>query len=166
MDWWIDRWIDRSMDRSIEWWMDGSIDGSMDRWMDRWIDRSNDLWIDGSMDCPLPPLPHLLWPPRPPLTLPTAKPSSLERILSMRPVSASDPYRLSHWYPRLLRNGGVRPQGREASTKPCQSEQWPHVNVDVSVDLCDTISCELVGRLKNLKRWKLSTAHMPGRWRG
>ena len=41
-----------------------------------------------------------------------------------------------------------------------------HVNVDVNVDLCYTLSCELVGRLSNLKRWKLSNAHMPGRWRG
>ena len=118
------------------------------------------------MDCPLSPLPHLLWSPRPPLTLPTAIPSSLERISSTWPVSASDPYRLSNWYPRLLRNGGVRPQGREASTYPCQSEQWPYVNVNVNVDLCSTLSCELVGRLQNLKRWKLSTAHMLGRWRG
>ena len=29
-----------------------------------------------------------------------------------------------------------------------------------------TLSCELVGRLTNIKRWKLSNAHMPGRWRG
>ena len=32
--------------------------------------------------------------------------------------------------------------------------------------LCYMLSCKLVGRLSNLKRWKLSTAHMPGRWRG
>ena len=30
-------------------------------------------------------------------------------------------------------------------------------------DLCFTLSCELVGILPNLKSWKLSTAHMPGR---
>ena len=36
-----------------------------------------------------------------------------------------------------------------------------HVNVNVNVDSCFTLSCELVGRLPNLKRWKLSTA--PGR---
>ena len=35
-------------------------------------------------------------------------------------------------------------------------------NVKVNVDLCFMISCELGGRLSNLKRWKLSTAHMPG----
>ena len=34
------------------------------------------------------------------------------------------------------------------------------------VDSCFTLSCELVGRLPNLKRRKLSTPHMPGRWRG
>ena len=102
------QWIDRLND----WWMDGWMDGSMDGWMD-W---SNDIWIDGSMDCPPPPLPHLLWPPRPPLNLPTAIPSSLKRILSTRHVSVSDPYRLSHWYPRLPRNGGVRPRRRAAPT--------------------------------------------------
>ena len=37
------------------------------------------------------------------------------------------------------------------------------VNVNVKVDLCFTLSCELVGRLQNLKRSKLYTAHMPGR---
>ena len=37
------------------------------------------------------------------------------------------------------------------------------VNVNVNVDLCFTLSCELVGRLQNLKRSKLYTAHMPGR---
>ena len=36
------------------------------------------------------------------------------------------------------------------------------VNVNVNVDLCFTFSCELVGRLQNLKRSKLYTAHMPG----
>ena len=41
-----------------------------------------------------------------------------------------------------------------------------NVNVNINVDLCLTLSCELVGRLPNIKRWKLSTAHMPGRWRG
>ena len=38
-----------------------------------------------------------------------------------------------------------------------------NVNVNVNVDLCCTLSCELFGRLPNLKRWKLSSAHMPGR---
>ena len=38
-----------------------------------------------------------------------------------------------------------------------------NVNVNVKVDYCFTISCELVGRLPNIKRWKLSTADMPGR---
>ena len=37
------------------------------------------------------------------------------------------------------------------------------VNVNVKVDSCFTLSCELVRRLPDLKRWKLSTAHMPGR---
>ena len=37
-----------------------------------------------------------------------------------------------------------------------------NVNLNVNVDSCFTISCELVGRLPNLKRWKLSTMHMPG----
>ena len=38
-----------------------------------------------------------------------------------------------------------------------------NVNVNVKVDSCFSLSCELVGRLPNLKRWKLSTAHMTGR---
>ena len=38
-----------------------------------------------------------------------------------------------------------------------------NVNVNVKVDSCFTLSCELFGRLPNLKRPKLSTAHMPGR---
>ena len=37
-----------------------------------------------------------------------------------------------------------------------------NVNVNVKIDSCFTLSCELVGRLPNLKRWKLSTAHIPG----
>ena len=37
-----------------------------------------------------------------------------------------------------------------------------NVIVNINVDLCFTISCELVRRLPNIKRWKLSTAHMPG----
>ena len=41
-----------------------------------------------------------------------------------------------------------------------------NVNVNVNVDSCFTLSCELVGILPNLKRWKLSTAHITGRWRG
>ena len=40
------------------------------------------------------------------------------------------------------------------------------VNVNVNVDLCFTLSCELVGRLQNIKRSKLYTAHTPGHWRG
>ena len=36
------------------------------------------------------------------------------------------------------------------------------VNVNVKIDSCFTLYCELVGRLPNLKRCKLSTAHMPG----
>ena len=36
-----------------------------------------------------------------------------------------------------------------------------NVNVNVKIDYFFTISCELVGRLPNLNRWKLSTAHMP-----
>ena len=43
------------------------------------------------------------------------------------------------------------------------SEMVHNVNVNVKVDSCFTLSCEIVGRLPNLKRWKLSTAHMPGR---
>ena len=38
-----------------------------------------------------------------------------------------------------------------------------NVNVNVKADSCFTLSCELVRRLPNLKRWKLSTAHMPRR---
>ena len=36
-------------------------------------------------------------------------------------------------------------------------------NVNVKLNSCFTLSCELVGRLPILKRWKLSTPHMPGR---
>ena len=36
------------------------------------------------------------------------------------------------------------------------------LNVDTNVDLCFMLSCELVRRLPNLKRWKFSTAHIPG----
>ena len=49
---------------------------------------------------------------------------------------------------------------------PLTSYMVSKVNVNVNVDLCFTLSCELVGRLQNLKRLKLYTAHMPGRWRG
>ena len=37
-----------------------------------------------------------------------------------------------------------------------------NINVNVKVDSCFTFSCEIVRRLPNLKRWKLSTTHMPG----
>ena len=43
------------------------------------------------------------------------------------------------------------------------SEMVRKVNLNVNVDLCFRLSCELVGRLQNLKRSKLYTAHMPGR---
>ena len=49
---------------------------------------------------------------------------------------------------------------------PLISYMVRNVNVNVNVDLCFTLSCELVGRLPNLKRWKLSTAHMPGPLKG
>ena len=35
------------------------------------------------------------------------------------------------------------------------------VNISVNIDLCFTLSCELVGRLPNIKRWKFSTVHIP-----
>ena len=46
----------------------------------------------------------------------------------------------------FVRNGGRRQPSR------VDSEQRPHVNVDVNVDLCSALSCELVGILSNLKR--------------
>ena len=63
-----------------------------------WRERSHEgLWVDprnsslarspARHDCPPPPLPHLLCPPWPPLTSPTAIPSSLERILSTCPLA-------------------------------------------------------------------------------
>ena len=41
-----------------------------------------------------------------------------------------------------------------------------NVNVNINIDLCFTLSCKLVRRLPNFKRWKLSTAHMPECLRG
>ena len=38
-----------------------------------------------------------------------------------------------------------------------------NVNINVNVDLCFTLSCEIFRRLPNIKRWKLSTVHIPGR---
>ena len=63
-----------------------------------WREQSYEgLWVDtcnssltrspSRHDCPLPHLPHILWPPRAPLTLPTAIPSSLEKILSTCPLA-------------------------------------------------------------------------------
>ena len=120
------------------------------------------------MDFPPPPLPHLLWTPHPPLTLPTTIPSSLERILSTRPISASDPYRLSHRYPRLLWNGRVCPRGEGGAnlavpigtTTPCKC-RGKHVDSCVYA-----LTCELSGRPSNIESWKLYTAHMPGRLNG
>ena len=43
------------------------------------------------------------------------------------------------------------------------SQMVRNVNVNVIVDSCFTLSCELFGRLKNLKRWEFPTAHRPGR---
>ena len=45
---------------------------------------------------------------------------------------------------------------------PLTSYMVHNVNVNINNDLCFTLSCEIVGRLPNLKRWKVSTAHMPG----
>ena len=64
------------MDGWINWWINGLMDGCMD-WLMKFFYE-----FDGLMDCPPPPLPYLIWPPRSPLTLPTAIPSSLERIFS------------------------------------------------------------------------------------
>ena len=49
---------------------------------------------------------------------------------------------------------------------PLTSWMVRNVNVNVNVDSCFTLSCKLARRLPNIKRWKLSTAHMSGRWRG
>ena len=49
---------------------------------------------------------------------------------------------------------------------PLTSQMVCNVNVNEDVDFCFTLSCELVGRLPNLKCWKLSTVHMPERSRG
>ena len=46
---------------------------------------------------------------------------------------------------------------------PMASYMVCNVNVNENVDSCFTLSYELVGRLPNIKRWKFSTAHMPGR---
>ena len=45
---------------------------------------------------------------------------------------------------------------------PLTSYMMLNVNVKVNVDMFFTLSCELVGRLPNLKRWKFFTVHMPG----
>ena len=132
------------MDGWINWWING--------WMDVWMDRSNDLWIDGSMDCPPPPLPHYLPPSE----------GYRQRGLSLLRIRTGCPTGILVFFgmEEFVREGGRRQPSR------ADSEQRPHVNVDVNVDLCSALSCELVGILSNLKRWKLSTAHMPGRWRG
>ena len=49
---------------------------------------------------------------------------------------------------------------------PLTSYMVRNVNVNVNIDLCFTLSCELVERLPNIKRWKFSTAHMPGPLKG
>ena len=49
---------------------------------------------------------------------------------------------------------------------PLTSWMVRNANVIVNVDLCFTLSCELVGRMPNIKRWKLSTTHIPWIWRG
>ena len=46
---------------------------------------------------------------------------------------------------------------------PLTSQMMRNVNVNVNDDYCFTLSCKLVGRLPNIKRWKLSTANIPGR---
>ena len=49
-------------------------------------------------------------------------------------------------------------------SKPFEiSQMVRNVNVNVKVDSRFTLSHELMGRLPNLKRWKWSTAYMPGR---
>ena len=145
IDRWIDRWSDGWMDGWIDGWIDVSMDRWIDWWINQWIysgikydqetiyhqrawreqsyegfrvDPRNSIFARSPArhDCPLPALLHLLWPLRLPLTSTTAIPSSLERILSTRLVSASNPYHLSHWYPRLLSNGRVCPRGRAAPT--------------------------------------------------
>ena len=53
--------------------------------------------------------------------------------------------------------------GRLTPSEISQMVRNVNVNVNVEVGSFLTLSCELVGRLPNLKRWKLSTAHMPRR---
>ena len=43
---------------------------------------------------------------------------------------------------------------------PLTSQMVCNVNVNVNVYSCFILFSELVGRLPNKKRWKISTAHM------
>ena len=87
----IDGSIDWSIDWSIDGLMDDSIDGLIDVLMDWWMDEWINGWMDGliklymnrcidGLSTATPP-PYSLTP-QPPLTSPTAIPSSLERIFS------------------------------------------------------------------------------------
>ena len=133
----------------IDGWMDGWING----WMDGLTKWSMNRWIDGLSTATPPPSSltplattdhHWLYRQK---YLPPSK-GYLQRGLSLLRIRISCPTGILVFFgmEEFVREGGR--------------------NVDVNVYLCFTFSCELVGRLSNLKRWKFSTAHMPGHWRG
>ena len=75
----------------------------------------------------------------------------------------------SLWCNNASRIVSLSPEGQHLSIYPAvtlTSYMVRNLNVNVNVDLYFTLSFELVGRLPNLKHWKLSTANISSHWRG
>ena len=142
MDQYIDGWIYKMIYESMDLWIDGSINRWIDRWMDLsmegFIDGLMDRWIYGSM---------VRW-----------FDGSMDELIG-GPVEGRQSQRVCVYE---IESEGIFIIG--GRTTPFEILQMVcNVNVNVKVDSCFTLYCELVGRLPNLKRWKVSTAHMPGR---
>ena len=130
--------MDGWMDQCIDGWVNQMIYESMDRWIYRWIDGSIDVLIDGSI---------VRW-----------FDGSMDQLIGGL-VDGRESQRECVWEIEIEDFFIVG--GR--STPFEISQMVRNVNVNVKVDSCFTLSCELVGRLPNLKLWIFSTAHMPGR---
>ena len=130
--------MDGWMDQCIDGWIDQMIYKMMDRWIDRWIDRCIDRWIDGLM---------VRW----------FDGSMVRWINLLEALQKAE--RVRECVCEIESEDFFIVGGRST---PFEISQMVR-NVNVKVDSCFTLSCELVGRLPNLKRWKLSTADMPGR---
>ena len=133
----------------------------MDGWIDQMIYESMDRWVDG-LSTATPP-PSSLTPPA--TTDFTDRNTSLPRkdivnaaclcfgsVSAVPLVSSSS----SEWKSSSAMEGGANLSVLIGTITSCKCRRKRRF-------VLYAFTCELVGRLSNLKRWKLSTAHMSGR---